>query len=38
MKVPDEVYERASTMSDEQDMTMKEAIRLMCREGEGHDV
>jgi hypothetical protein len=37
MKVPDEVYARASELSEDRDMTMKEALRQMCREG-GHDV
>ena len=33
MKVPDSVYEQASELSGEKDMTMKEAVRFMCREG-----
>jgi len=37
MKVPDSVYERAKEIGEERDMTMKEAVRLMCRE-EGYDV
>lgn len=37
MKVPDSVHERAKEIGDERDMTMKEAVRLMCREG-GYDV
>ena len=37
MKVPDSVYERARQLSDERDMSYKEAVRLMCREG-GFDV
>jgi len=34
MKVPDEVYNQASQMSEDSDMTMKEAVRHMCREGD----
>lgn len=37
MKVPDSVHEKAGELADEKDMTMKEAVRLMCREG-GYDV
>ena len=37
MKVHDSVYEQAKEMSAESDLTMKEAIRQMCREG-GYDV
>lgn len=38
MKVPDSVHERATQISEEKDMTKKEAVRLMCRESEGYDV
>jgi len=37
MKVPDTVHKRAKQIAKERDMTMKEAVRLMCREG-GYDV
>lgn len=37
MKVPDSVYAQAGEIADERDMSMKEAVRLMCREG-GYDV
>lgn len=37
MKVPDTVYSEAGEIADEKDMTMKEAVRMMCREG-GYDV
>jgi len=37
MKVPDTVYSRAKELAEERDMSMKEAVRLMCREG-GYDV
>jgi len=37
MKVPDGVYERAKEMAKEKDITMKEAVRYMCRE-DGFDV
>jgi len=37
MKVHDTVYEQANAMSDEHGITMKEAVRQMCREG-GYDV
>lgn len=37
MKVPDSVYAQAESMADEMDMSMKEAVRLMCREG-GYNV
>lgn len=35
--VPDTVHERANELAKEKDMTIKEAIRLMAREG-GYDV
>lgn len=35
--VPDTVYDEADRISDERDMSIKEAIRQMCREG-GYDV
>ena len=37
MRVPNSVYNTASEIAAEKDMTMKEAVRLMCREG-GYDV
>jgi hypothetical protein len=37
MKVPDTVYREAKRIAGESDMTMKEAVRRMCREG-GYDV
>jgi len=37
MKVPDSVYQEAKKISEQRDMTMKEAVRLMCREG-GYNV
>jgi len=37
MRVPQEVYDQAERLKEEKDMTMKEAIRQMCREG-GFDV
>jgi hypothetical protein len=37
MKVHDSVYQEAKRMADESDLTMKEAVRQMCRDG-GHDV
>lgn len=37
MKVPDSVHEQAKEIGEQRDMTMKEAVRLMCREG-GYDV
>jgi len=37
MKVPDTVHEQAKQIAEDKDMTMKEAVRLMCREG-GYDV
>jgi hypothetical protein len=37
MKVPDTVYREAERLADEKDMSMKEAVRMMCREG-GYDV
>lgn len=36
--VPDTVYERAEAIAEEKDMTMKEAVRLMCRSAEGFEV
>ena len=38
MLVPDSVHDRASEMAEDKDMTMKEAVRLMCRSTEGYDV
>jgi hypothetical protein len=35
--VPDTVYEKADEIAEENDMSLKEAVRQMCREGE-HDV
>ena len=37
MKVPESVHSMAGELANEKDMTMKEAVRLMCREG-GYDV
>ena len=37
MKVTDPVYREASTLADERDVSMKEAVAIMCREG-GYDV
>lgn len=37
VKVPDSVYDEADKISKERDTTIKEAIRMMCREG-GYDV
>jgi len=37
MKVHDSVYRKAAEMSEDSDITMKEAVRQMCREG-GFDV
>jgi antitoxin component of RelBE/YafQ-DinJ toxin-antitoxin module len=37
MTVPDEVKQKAAELATDKDMTMKEAIRLMVREG-GYDV
>jgi len=37
MTVPDDVKQQARELSNERDMTMKEAVRLMVREG-GYDV
>jgi hypothetical protein len=37
MRVPQEVYDEAERLKEQNDMTMKEAIRQMCREG-GFDV
>jgi len=34
MKVADIVYERASALSDEKDISMKSAVTLMCIEGD----
>jgi hypothetical protein len=34
MKVPDMVYEQANKISKTKDTTMKEAVRMMCREGD----
>lgn len=36
-RVPDTVHERATELAEERDMSIKEAIRYMCREG-GFDV
>ena len=35
--VPDSVYDKAEEIARKKDMSRKEAIRLMCREG-GYDV
>ena len=37
MKVPESVHSAAGELAEQKDMTMKEAVRLMCREG-GFDV
>jgi hypothetical protein len=37
VKIPDTVYEKAETIAEQRDMSKKEAIRFMCREG-GYDV
>jgi len=37
MKVHDSVYRQAAEMAADSDITMKEAVRQMCREG-GYDV
>jgi len=37
MRVPDSVYEQAAELARNRDMSMKEAVRLMCRDG-GYDV
>jgi len=34
MKVHDTVYEQANQLSDDKGITMKEALRQMCREGD----
>lgn len=33
MKVPNSVYDKADELASEKDMSMKEAVRMMCREG-----
>jgi len=33
MKVSDPVYRKATELSEEYDMTLKEAVSRMCREG-----
>jgi hypothetical protein len=38
VRVPDPVYEKAYEMSTDKDMSIGEAIRLMCRDGVEHDV
>lgn len=37
VKVPDTVHKEAKEIAESRDMTIKEAIRYMCREG-GYDV
>lgn len=37
VKIPDPVYEKAQELVEERDTSIKEAIRIMCREG-GYDV
>lgn len=37
IRVPDTVHSKADDIADERDMTIKEAIRFMCRTG-GFDV
>ncbi len=32
--VPRTVYEQAKVIGEERDMTLKEAVRYMCREGD----
>jgi len=34
MRVPDAVYEQASEIAKARDMSMKEAVRMMCRDGD----
>jgi hypothetical protein len=38
MLVPDTVHDQAAEMAAEKDMSMKEAVRQMCRSTEGFDV
>jgi len=33
MRVPDSVYSQAKDIAEKRDMSMKEAIRFMCRQG-----
>lgn len=37
VRVPDSVYNQANEIAGEREMSIKEAIRFMCREG-GYDV
>lgn len=37
IRVPDTVHEKAGDVAEKRDMTIKEAIRFMCRTG-GFDV
>jgi len=37
MWVPDSVYDRAKDLAKERDTSMKEAVRMMCKEG-GYEV
>jgi len=38
VKVPDPVFERATELAEQHDMTIKESIRQMCRDNSGYDV
>lgn len=38
VKVPDTVVAQGSQIAEERDMSLKEAIRYMCRSSEGYDV
>jgi len=38
LKVTDPVYSEAERIAGEKDITMKEAIAIMCRNGEQYDV
>jgi len=37
LRIPDTVHDKAKELSEQKDMSLKEAIRTMCREG-GYDV
>jgi antitoxin component of RelBE/YafQ-DinJ toxin-antitoxin module len=34
IRIPDTVHEKADELSKERDMSIKEAVRYMCREGD----
>jgi len=38
VKVPDAVVEQGVKIAEDRDMSLKEAIRYMCRSPEGYDV